>query len=429
MTGRRGIRSVDFTPVTEENAMKSTQSTARPRRALARVTCAAAGAATLAGSLLAAAPPAGAAVLNTACPVVWNGSVLVTAAISATGQLVAYEQVLGATSWAKFPVATHAPDGEPLVTVSMAATANTVQIAAEDDAGSIWFYQQSDSTGVWSKGQLVGSVSQGNAGGLQTPQIAWTGVPRHAGTNSVVTVADGSGNLLMWYQNGGGWSQETVSDGTSSDEFDDAVVTATDRGIVIVSLRTDGGFYSFFQPYGANPWVSDGTIDVGPDQSFDSVAVTWDGTNVDVDAAYNSGTGLPNPDELLFAWKPDTAGWSKKDILGPNSAKPLDYTPAITFTGSNLLLTTDQAVSSTQERLDFWWQGSAITNFNFESVATANGANGYGPPRIAYTEGASAPEAVIVAPFTTNNFETSGLNDWTEPFASSIWTKHVVTPA
>src|ERR1700735_5329088 len=157
--------------------MESTGSTAHLRWALAHLPVRLAGASlaavTLAGSLLATASPAGAAVNGTACPVVWNGSVLVTAAISATRQLIAYEHVLGAPSWAKFMVAKPAPDGDPLVSVSMTAASDTVQIAATDDSGDIWFYQQNDSTGVWTTGQLVGSVSSGNPAGVQTPQIAW----------------------------------------------------------------------------------------------------------------------------------------------------------------------------------------------------------------------------------------------------------------
>jgi hypothetical protein len=256
-------------------------------------------------------------------------------------------------------------------------------------------------------------------------------VPGHAGTNSVITVADGSGDILFWYENSsGGWTQETVVDGTPQNEFYDAALTATDKGIVIVAPGSNGAFQSFFQAYGPNPWVSDGTLGVGSGQSFDSVSVTWDGTNVDADAAYNGGAGATSTDELMFMWKSDSSSyWHDENILGPDSAEPFDFAPAITFTGSNLLLTADQQLSSTQQRLDFWWQGSLFSNFNFESVAKASAPSGYGPPQIAFTGGASAPEAVITAPFTANGYETNALNDWTEPAGSSTWTKHVVTPA
>jgi hypothetical protein len=410
--------------------MRSTGSTSHLRRALAhvpvRLTGAALAAVTLVASLLATTPPAGASALpDTATPVVWTGTDLVTAAINHKYQLYAYEQQPGASSWTPQLVATTAPDGEAFVNISMTATATSVQIAAVDGDGVIWFFQQIDGQSTWSAGQQVGSPTLGNSEGVQSPQIAWTGVPGHTGTNSVITIADGSGNILMWYQNGGGWTQETVQDGTSSDEFYGAAVTATDQGIVIVALRTDGGFYSYFQPYGPNPWVSDGTIDVGPDQSFDAAAVTWDGTNVDVAATYNSGTGLPNPDEIKFLWKPDAGSWNEHKILGPNSAEPFYGTPAITFTGSNLLLTATQQLKSRLERLDFWWQGSPFTNFNFESVVKPFSPKTVSPPGITYTDGASSPEAVITAPYGPGY--PVALDAWTEPYGSPTWTRENVS--
>jgi hypothetical protein len=76
------------------------------------------------------------------------------------------------------------PAGYGFDSVSMTATSSSVQIAAQDEAGNIWFYQQNGSTGVWSKAQLVGNLSYSNGEGVQTPKIAWTGGPGHTGTNS-----------------------------------------------------------------------------------------------------------------------------------------------------------------------------------------------------------------------------------------------------
>jgi hypothetical protein len=33
-----------------------------------------------------------------------------------------------------------------------------------------------------------------------------------------------------------------------------------------------------------------------------------------------------------------------------------------------------------------------------------------------------------VAPFTTNNYQTTGLDDWTQPIGGTGWTMHVITP-
>jgi hypothetical protein len=416
--------------------MRSNGSPSCLRRVLAHVPVRMAGAAvaavTLAASLLATAPPAGAAVRDTACPVVWNGTDLVTAALSPGYELYAYEQRPGASSWTKQLVAAISPEGEPFVTISMAATSDSVQIVAEDATGSIYFFQQTDGESAWPTGQLVGSVSTfGYAEGLQTPQIAWTGVPGHTGTNSVITVADSSGNILMWYQNGGGWSQETAWGHPSGGyEYYDATPTATDKGIVIVALDSNGSVDAFSQAYGPNPWVFDDGIGAPPGQSFDSVAVTWDGVNVDVAATFNAGSGSSSPDTLMFLWKSDSAtAWNSEAVLGPNPSEPFDDAPSITWTGDNLLLTAVQQLSSTQERLDSWWQGSTFTNFNFESGPDANSPHGYGPPQMTYTEGAASPETAITVPVSANDFETTGLNDWTIPLGSSVWTRHMVAPA
>ena len=401
--------------------MKSTRSTLR-------VVGAAVAAVTLAGSLLAGASPAGAAVINAASPVVWNGIDLVTASLNATYQLYAYEQAPGATTWTKQLVAKKAPDAEPLVTVSMTATASSVQIVAEDNIGIIWFFQQADGTTTWSAGQQVGSVTTNNVEGQQTPKIAWTGVPGHTGTNSVITVADGSGNILFWYQNGGGWSQETAWGAPAGGyEYYDATPTATDKGIVIVALDSDGSVSAFSQAYSTKPWVFDDGIGAPPGQSFDSVAVTWDGVNVDVATTFNAGSGSSYPDTLMFLWKSDSAtSWNSEAVLGPNEAQPLDYAPSITWTGDNLLLFAVQQLSTSRQQLDSWWQGSTFTQFNFESMVKASAPNGYGPPQMTYTQGASAPETAITVPVTANNYDRMGLNDWTIPFGSSVWTKHVI---
>jgi hypothetical protein len=409
--------------------MKSTRSTTGLRRV--RAAGAAVAAVTLATSLLATAPPAGAAVATVgACPVVWNGADLVTAAISAHYQLDAYEQLPGASAWTEQVVAAKAPDGEPLISVSMTATSDSVQIVAEDSAGVIWFFQQIDGQTTWSKGQDVGGATTYNSEGFQTPQIAWTGVPGHTGTNSVITVADGSGDIQFWYQNSaGGWTQQTAVTGTSSAYYYDATVTATDRGIVIAALETNGTFQAFFEAYGAPPpWTLDGGVGAGSGLGFDSLSVTWDGTNVDVAAGYTTSPGNANANEVMVMWESDTdPGWNREVIAGPT--KYAFYGPAITFTGSNLLITSSQAVTTTQDRLDFWWQGSTFTNFNLESVTKMTLPDEPGYPQIAYTPGASSPEAALVVPVTSNEGTTWGLNDWTEPFGSSTWTRHIVTPA
>jgi hypothetical protein len=412
--------------------MKGT-ATSGLRRVLAhrpgRTAAAAVAAVTLAGSLLTATPPAGAAVTGYApCPVVWNGTDLVTATISVSGRLYAYDQAPGATSWTQQLVAHLAPDGEAFISASMTATSNSVQIVAVDGVGVIWFFQQIDGTSTWSDGQEVGSASLGNGEGVQFPQIAWTGVPGHTGTNSVVTIADGSGNVLFWYQNGGGWTQETVVNGSPSDEYYDADLTATDQGIVLVAPESNGEFQSFFQAYGAAGWTLDGGLDVGPGQSFDSVSATWDGTNVDVAASYTTGSAAARGNEVMFLWKSDSGiGWNHEVVMGPQ--KYGFYVPVITFTGSNLLLASSQEVTTSKSRLDFWWQGSTFTNFNFESVASVTTPNDVEDPELAYSAGASSPEAVIVAPVTSNLGSTFGADDWTEPVGSPIWTKHVMAPA
>jgi hypothetical protein len=400
-----------------------------------RLLGAAVAATALTASLLAAAPSAGAAVhpltsqgvQNAQTPVVYNGTDLVTAQVTPGGALYAYEQVPGAASWKKQLVASSAPiGGAPLEPPSITATSDSVQIVSADSAGNIWFFQQLDGLKTWGW-EEVGSVTLGNPDGTQVPQIAWTGVPGHTGTNSVITVANGAGDILMWYQNGGSWSQETVWNELAGDDYYGAAVTATDKGIVIVAPSTNGSFQSFYQPYGPNPWQFDGSLGDKSGPGFSSVSVTWDGTNVDAAASYDSGGSLL-PNTLLFMWKSDSATtWSDEAVTGITSSHPLADPPAITFTGDNLLLTAVQLMSTTKLQLDSWWQGSTFTNFNYEPVTTVVSPKGFGPSDFVYTEGASAPETVIVLPFTTNHYSTNGLEDWTDPLGGQTWTKDTVS--
>jgi hypothetical protein len=160
---------------------------------------------------------------------------------------------------------------------------------------------------------------------------------------------------------------------------------------------------------------------------YSSVSVTWDGVNVDVAASYDSGGSL-FANKLMFMWKPDGNGfWSDEAVTGITSSHPLAGPPAITFTGDNLLLTAVQLMSTTKLRLDSWWQGSTFTDFNFEPVTTVTSPNGFGPADFAYTEGASAPETAIILPFTTNHYNTNGLESWTDPLGGQTWTRHQVT--
>jgi hypothetical protein len=415
--------------------MRSTETSTMSHRSrplvplLTRVRLAAAAAAALAVSLLAAAAPAGAStltgVVSAAARVVWDGTDLVTAAAGANGVLYAYEQVPGASGWSAQVVAAEAPDGGAMGPPSVTVTSSAVQVISEDPAGRIWFFQQIIGESGWSAGQLVGSVSQGNAEGAQYPKIAWTGVAGHAGSNSVITVADGSGDILFWYQNSsGGWTRETVAAGSPPNKWYGAALTATDQGIVIVAAGTTVGFGSFYQAYGSSaPWSPDGTQG---GESFGALSVTWDGTNVDVVATYG-GSGM------IVLWKPDSGtDWNAVASGGGPGSYPFYGPMTITFTGSNLLITAVQQISSSQQRLVFWWQqeeDGEYATFNPETVGTIDTPNGYGTPDLVYTVGARSPEAVIVAPFTANNYERSALDDWTEPDGGSNWTQHTVAPS
>jgi hypothetical protein len=389
--------------------------------------------------LLAMASPAGAASLPggthqrlaagiepNLSPVAWNGTDVVTTQVGANGTLYAYEQVPGTSSWRRQTVETLARNGEvPLGAPSITATATSVQIVSEDADGNIWFYQQADGQTSWSAPHLVGTVSVVAPGGIQAPQIAWTGVPGHTGTNSVITITDAAGDVLFFYQAGAGWNQETVASATGTNAYYAPAVTATDTGVVIVASGTNGAFFSFFQPYGGPTWDSDGSVSVSTGQVYADPSVTWDGVNVDVTAAFGDGSGAYTP---VLLWKSDTAEfWSKQSLPGVTDAQPLAVFPSIAYTGDNLIVTAVQTGSS-KLKLDFWWQGSTFTTFHQEKVATAGNSSAFGPPALVSThEPASNGEVVITAPFTTNGFTTSGLDDWTQPVGASGWVKHTVT--
>jgi hypothetical protein len=356
-------------------------------------------------------------------PVVWNGTDLVTAAVGANGTLYAYEQVPGAATWQRQTVETQARNGgTALGTPSVTATATSVQVVSEDADGKIWFYQQADGQSTWSVPQLVAQVSVGQVVLAQQPKIAWTGVAGHTGTNSVITIASAAGDVLFWYQSGAGWGQETVASPTQGVGWGAPDLTATSTGVVIAAVGSNGAFYSWFEPYGGPTWASDGTLGARAGQFWGPPALTWDGASVAAAAAFTDGSGIT----LRFMWKANSAQfWSQETLPGVTDAQFLAQDPAITWTGGNLLVAAVQNVTSDKQRLDFWWQGSAFTTFNRETVAAANYPAAFGPPALTY-DPASPGEAVITAPFTTNAFTTTALDDWTEPTAGRAWTRHQI---
>jgi hypothetical protein len=427
-------------------ATRPQQSTAAPRQAISRRLAGSAVATlALAVSLLATASPAGAATLarsghfGTAAqgagrpaaagqvsqaaainpfdpsPTAWNGKDLVTTQNSPGGNLVAYEKVPGTGSWKKETVSTAAHNGGVAFgPVSITATGSAVQIVAPDVDGKIWFFQQADGKTKWSAPQLVGTVTPGSPGGFQEPAIAWTGVPGHTGTNSVITVADASGNVLFFYQNGGGWTKETVASASVHNVYYQPVLTATDHGIVIVAPATDGFLFSWSQPYGGSGWTADGNVAPGSHLAFNRPSVTWDGVNVDVVDSVVAGG-------LVFLWKSDSATSWSQFVMVPDGESPgvLSSPPAIHFTSGNLIISAVETGPSRVETLSFWWQGSSLTNFNFETVDSAAGT--FEQPTITSTTGSSA-EVAIVVPFTTG---TPGwaLDDWTQPVGGTGWLK------
>ena len=313
--------------------------------------------------------------------------------------------------------------------------ATSVQIISHDTNGNIWFFQQIDGQTAWSAPQLVANIPPGDPESETAPQIAWTGVPGHAGTNSVITAESNSG-VVFFYQNGGGWTEQTVATSSATNPYYFPRITATDRGIVIMALGPGSDFYSWYQPYGGSGWQSDGSIGASPGQWFGDMSVTWDGTNVDVAASFNDGASGPDaidPDKLMLLWKSDRASsWSEEALPRTSSAEPLaGFTPGIAFTGFNLVLTEVQwtSITPSDESLDYWWQGTTFTNFNFQQVSSTAGSNEFSPASIVSTHSASSPgEVAIVAPFTTNHYQTTGLYDWTQPTGGSGWTMQVVTP-
>jgi len=101
-------------------------------------------------------------------------------------------------------------------------------------------------------------------------------------------------------------------------------------------------------------------------------------------------------------------------------------TPAITWTGDNLLVAAVQDLSGTKHRLDFWWQGSTFSNFNRETVTTVNNPVDLTAPAMVSTSPNSGGETVITAPLTRHLWGTSALVDWTQPTGSPAWTKHQI---
>jgi hypothetical protein len=356
-------------------------------------------------------------------PVVWNGTDLVTAAVGANGTLYAYEQVPGAATWQRQTVETQAGDGgTALGAPSVTATATSVQVVSEDANGKIWFYQQADGQGTWSAPQLVAQVSVGQVVLAQQPKIAWTGVDGHTGTNSVITIANAAGDILFWYQSGSSWIHETVASPTQGVGYGAPDLTATNTGVVIAAVGSNGAFYTFFEAYGGPTWASDGSLGAGARQFWGPPAVTWDGVNVTVAAAFTDGTGIT----LRFMWKANSAQlWSQETLPGVTDAQFLAQDPAITWTGDNLLVAAVQQLTSDKQRLDFWWQGSTFTTFNRENVTTASYPSAFGPPALTY-DPATPGEAVITADLTTNAFTTTALDDWTEPTGGTVWTRHQV---
>jgi hypothetical protein len=404
-----------------------------------RLALAAAAAVALTGSMLASAAPAGATPLTashahpltsgingqTPAPIVWNGTDLATTTAGANGNLVAYEQTPGATSWQKQTVLTEAANGGvALEDPSITATSTGIQIVAQDSQGNIWFFQQNDGQTTWSPPQYVGSGLPGLGGA----KIAWTGVAGHTGTNSVITAIDTSGDVIFWYQNGSGWTQETVGNATSGNFYFDPAITATDKGIVIVSPGSNGAFYSWYQAYGAPTWGFDGSVGVQNGEAFGGLSLTWDGTNVDVAAAYADGNG-GNYDQVMFLWKPDAAEfWSDEELPSANAGQQVDYGPGIAWSGFNLIVTAIQNTTAASTALETWWQGTTFTQFNIGLSATS--ASGYGPSTVVSTHSATKKgEVVYVAPTSSNDFTTAGLSDWTVPTGGTRWTKHTIAKA
>ena len=337
-------------------------------------------------------------------PVAWNGTDLATAAVGANGTLYAYEQVPGASSWQRQAIETQARNGgAALGTPSVTATATSVQVVSEDANGRIWFYQQADGQGTWSAPQLVAQVSVGQVVLAQQPKIAWTGVPGHTGTNSVITIANAAGDVLFWYQSGAGWDQETAAAPAQGVGYGAPDLTATNTGVVIAAVGTNGAFYTFFEAYGAPSWASDGTLGAKAGQFWGAPALTWNGVDVTAVAAFTDGTGIT----LRFMWKANSAQfWSQQTLPGVTDAQFLSSDPAITWTGANLLVAAVQQLTPPNPRPAILWQGPTLTALTYDP--------------------ASPGEAVITAPFTTNAFTTTALDDWTEPTGGTTWTRHQI---
>ena len=167
----------------------------------------------------------------------------------------------------------------------------------------------------------------------------------------------------------------------------------------------------------------DGTLGAAAGQSWGAPVLTWDGVNVAAAAAFNDGTGST----LRVAWKSNSAqSWSKESLPGVTDAQPLDFDPQITFTGFNLGVTAVQQLAAGKQQLDFWWEGATITSFNKEKVATATLPNAIAASALAASSAPATAEVAIVAPSTTNDFDTSGLYDWTQPTGGTGWIRHTI---
>ena len=139
-------------------------------------------------------------------------------------------------------------------------------------------------------------------------------------------------------------------------------------GLVTAQVNPDGNLYAWEQPPGATKWVKKEVAAESP-----------------TGAALGARRSPPACPAVQIV---------SEDAAGISSSQPLGYGPALAYTGSNLVLTALQQQAPTKQRLDFWWQGSTFTTFNFETVATAIGPKAFGPRAPTATSG----EVAITAP-------------------------------
>jgi hypothetical protein len=242
---------------------------------------------------------------------------------------------------------------------------------------------------------------------------------------SVSATIDAAGNILFWYQNGAGWSQETAASPAQGVGYGASDLTATSTGVVIGAVGTNGVFYTFFEPYGGPTWASDGTLGVGTGQAYALPAVTWDGTHVDVAAVFNDGSGIGSGLTVRFMWKSNSAQfWSQKTLPGVTDTQGEAYAPAISWTGGNLIVAANQQLSDIKERLNFWWQHPHHLQPRSRRRRQLPGQLHL--PRPGRRHPAHRRRGSLRRPFTTNGFETSALDDWTQPISGTGWTKHTI---